>query len=80
MTPCLGPELPHTMRVCLAMMRNVGGVRMLPVPAFSILEIDFPLRCRTIAGSVLLLEVTHSVDDPNKKRVRRKKGWMYETK
>lgn len=70
MTPCLGPELPQTMRVCLAMMRNVGGVRMLPVPAFSILEIDFPLRCTTIAGSVLLsLEVTHSIDDLNKQRV-----------
>lgn len=69
MTPCLGPELPQTMRVCLAMMRNVGGVRMLPVPAFSILEIDFPLRFTTIAGSVLLLEVTHSVDDLNKQRV-----------
>lgn len=69
MTPCLGPELPQTMRVCLAMMRNVGGVRMLPVRAFSILEIDFPLRCTTIAGSVLLLEVTHRVDDLNKQRV-----------
>lgn len=52
MTPCLGPELPQTMRVCLAMMRNVGGVRMLPVPAFSILELDFPLRLQNNCGVI----------------------------
>lgn len=69
MAPCLGPELPQTMRARLAMMRNVGGVRMLPVPAFSILEIDFPPRCKTIAGSVLLWEVTHGINDLNKQRV-----------
>lgn len=53
MTPCLGPELPQTMRVCLAMMRNVGGVRMLPVPAFSMLELDFPSRLQNNCGVIL---------------------------
>lgn len=34
MTPCLGPELPQTMRMCLPMMKNMGGDRTLSVPAF----------------------------------------------
>jgi len=31
MTPCLGPELPQTMLGCD---ENMGGVRLLSVPAF----------------------------------------------
>lgn len=65
MTPCLGPEPPQSMRICLAMMKNMGGVRVLSGPAFFILEIDFPRRCNTISGSGLLLEVTRNARDLN---------------
>lgn len=64
MTPCLGPELPQTMIICLAMMGNMGGVRMLSVSAFYSSDRFF---LREISGSVVLLEVTHDTDDLNKK-------------
>lgn len=70
MTPCLGPEPPQSMRICLAMMKNMAGVRVLSGPAFSILEIDGPQRCNTISGSGLLLEVTHNTDDLHNWRTR----------